>query len=115
MIVNINENNFNDYFDIFAEAYRLLKDNGFDVGSDPNKTNFSSLAEYYSHIADLFSLQKYRYVMLPLDEEPFKINLNDRSITVPASFSKCASVQTDLLAEDFVLCQPQLCIRGGCN
>ncbi len=102
MIVNINENNFNDYFDIFAEAYRLLKDNGFDVGSNPDKTNFSSLAEYYSHIADLFSLQKYRYVMLPLDEDPFVINLNDRSITVPASFSKCASVQTDLLAETIV-------------
>lgn len=100
MIVSINDNNRNDYSDIFAEAYRLLKDNGFDV--DPNKTNFSSLTEYYGHIADLFSLQKYRYVMLPLDEEPFTINLNDRSITVPASFSKCASVQTDLLAENIV-------------
>lgn len=96
MIVNISKN-YQDYVDIFAEAYRLLKEKGFNV--DPNKNTFSGLPEYYSHIADLFSLSEYRYVMLPLDEDAFEINLNDRTISVPASFSKCASVQTDLLAE----------------
>jgi hypothetical protein len=40
--------------------------------------------------------------MVPLDEEPFKIDLNTRNITVPASFSKCASVQTDTLAETII-------------
>lgn len=104
MIVNINDSNFQDYYDIFAEAFQVLKDNGFDVGTNanPDKTNFSSLAEYYSHMADLFNLRQYRYVMLPLDEEPFTINLNDRSISIPAGFSKCASVQTDQLAETII-------------
>jgi hypothetical protein len=40
--------------------------------------------------------------MVPLDEDPFIIDLNTRSITVPTSFSKCASVQTDMLAETII-------------
>jgi hypothetical protein len=41
----------------------------------------------------------YKYIMLPLDEEAFEINLNTRTIAIPASFSACASVQSDQLAE----------------
>lgn len=104
MIVNINESNFQEYTDIFAEAFNVLKSKNYDVGldADPKKTTFSGLAEYYSHMADLLAISAYRYVMLPLDEETFTINLNDRSIIVPAGFSKCASVQTDQLAETIV-------------
>ena len=69
---------------------------------DENKERFGSLAEYYSHMADFFENQKYKYVMLPIEEEPFKIDLNTRSIEIPQSFAKCASVQSDQLAETII-------------
>ena len=101
MIVTLNDNNSDKYLNLFTEAYEYLKglDNGY---VDIDKERFYSLAEYYSHMADFFENQKYKYVMLPLDEEPFLIDLNTRSIAVPQSFSKCASVQKDQLAETIV-------------
>lgn len=91
--------NHNDlYTDLFKEAYDLL---GL---TDNPEGRFTSLAEYYSHMADLFATGKYKYVLLPLDEdeESFYIDLNTRTINVPQSFSKCASVQNDQLAETIV-------------
>ena len=101
MIVQINENNSEKYRKLFTEAYKFLEDlnNGTVISG---KGRFSNLAEYYGHIADLFNEQKYEYIMVPLDEDPFVIDLNKRTIAVPASFSKCASVQTDTLAETIV-------------
>ena len=94
MIVTLNNSNSDKYLNLFTEAYEYLKelDNGY---VDLDKERFSSLAEYYSHMADFFENQKYKYVMLPLDEDPFLIDLNTRNITVPTSFNKCASVQKD--------------------
>ena len=101
MIVTMNKNNSDKYLNLFTEAYEYLK--GLNKGYvDINKERFSSLAEYYSHMADFFENQKYKYIMLPLDEASFDIDLNTRIINVPASFSKCASVQTDQLAETIV-------------
>ena len=106
MIVSINKNNSDSYVNLFADAYRFLKDfderEGTNYLDDTSKDSFSSLAEYYSHMADLFDAHGYQYIMVPLDEEPFTIDLNTRSITVPKSFTACASVQTDLLAETIV-------------
>jgi hypothetical protein len=101
MIVTMNKDNSDKYLKIFTEAYEYLKelDNGY---VDINKERFSSLAEYYSHMADFFDNQKYKYVMLPLDEDTFDIDLNTRTINIPTSFSKCASVQTDQLAETII-------------
>ena len=101
MIVTLNNNNSDKYLNLFTEAYEYLKelDNGY---VDLDKERFSSLAEYYSHMADFFENQKYKYVMLPLDEDPFLIDLNTRNITVPTSFNKCASVQKDQLAETII-------------
>lgn len=101
MIVTVNNNNSDKYLNLFTEAYEYLKelDSGY---VDINQERFSSLAEYYSHMADFFENQKYKYVMLPLDEEPFIIDLNTRSINVPTSFVKCASVQSDQLAETII-------------
>lgn len=96
MIVSINQNNSDKYLNLFKEAYELL---GL---SDNEEGRFTSLAEYYGHMADLFATAKYKYVLLPLDEDPFHIDLNTRTITVPQSFSKCASVQSDQLAETIV-------------
>ncbi len=96
MIVSINQNNSDKYIDLFKEAYELLGLSGNEEG------RFTSLAEYYGHMADLFATAQYKYVLLPLDEDPFYIDLNTRAINVPASFSKCASVQSDQLAETIV-------------
>ena len=101
MIVRMNEANSDKYISLFTEAYKFLESlNNGSVAS--GKERFSSLAEYYGHIAKLFDQQKYEYIMVPLDEDPFKIDLNTRQIEVPKSFSKCASVQTDLLAETII-------------
>jgi hypothetical protein len=91
MIVSMNKNP-DKYSNLFIEAKDFL---GL---SD----NINSLAEYYGHMADFFGKQGYRFVMLPLDEDPFTIDLNNRTIIVPASFNKCASIQNDQLAETIV-------------
>lgn len=101
MIVSMNERNSDGYIALFTEAYNYLRD--LDKGYvDENKERFGSLAEYYSHMADFFENQKYKYVMLPIEEEPFKIDLNTRNIEIPQSFAKCASVQSDQLAETII-------------
>lgn len=105
MIVSINENNSDSYLNLFTDAYRFLKAIDAKEGTnyvDPNKERFASLAEYYGHMADLFDTFAYQYVMTPLDEEPFRIDLNKREIKVPNSFSTCASIQNDLLAETII-------------
>ena len=101
MIVSINKENSDKYRKLFVEAYKYLKelDNS---PVDQDKDRFAHLAEYYGHMADFFDNRKYKYVMLPLDEEAFNIDLNTRTIHVPASFSKCASVQSDQLAETII-------------
>jgi hypothetical protein len=101
MIVAINKENSDKYRKLFAESYEYLKElnKGY---VNPDKDRFASLAEYYSHMADFFDNHKYKYIMLPLDEEAFNIDLNTRTIHVPASFSKCASVQSDQLAETII-------------
>jgi gamma-glutamylcysteine synthetase len=82
MIVSMNERNSDGYIALFTEAYNYLRD--LDKGYvDENKERFGSLAEYYSHMADFFENQKYKYVMLPIEEEPFKIDLNTRNIEIP--------------------------------
>lgn len=101
MIVSINKLNSDGYIALFTEAYNYLKE--LDKGYvEMDRERFASLAEYYSHMADFFDNQKYKYVMLPIDEEPFKIDLNTRTIEIPQSFSKCASVQSDQLAETII-------------
>ena len=106
MIVSINKDNSDSYVNLFTDAYRFLKEfderEGTNYLDDLNKDSFSSLAEYYGHMADLFDARGYQYIMVPLDEEPFTIDLNTRSIAVPKSFTACASVQTDLLAETII-------------
>jgi hypothetical protein len=98
MIVSMNKNP-DKYNDLFIEAHKFLEDKNLIADG---KETFHSLAEYYGHMADFFDNLQYKYVMLPLDEDPFTIDLNTRTINVPASFSKCASVQSDQLAETII-------------
>lgn len=98
MIVSMNNLNSDGYIALFSEACNFLKEKGYQI----DKERFDSFAEYYSHMADFFTEGQYKYVMMPIDEEPFKIDLNTRTIEVPQSFSKCASVQSDQLAETII-------------
>ena len=100
MIVSMNKENSDSYLELFTEAYEFLQDEGYI--EDTGKERFNSLAEYYSHMADFFNSGNYNYVMLPLQVEPCKIDLNNRAIEVPQSFAKCASVQSDQLAETII-------------
>lgn len=60
----------------------------------------STLNDYFSHIGTLYSGTNYKYIMLPLDEEPFEINANARTITVPDNFKRYGiAVQGDNAAE----------------
>ena len=59
----------------------------------------TSLDEYFSYIEDLNHINR-KYTILPLDEEPFVIDANTRTITVPKSFkTNGISVQGDEAAE----------------
>ena len=102
MIVKMTDSNSDKYIKLFTEAYRFLSELEGKNYVPAGRERFSSLAEYYGHISDLFDEQKYEYIMVPQDEDLFEIDLNTRSIAVPASFSKCASVQTDQLAETII-------------
>lgn len=105
VIVSINNENQIEYIKLFKDAYDFLveKSNDPDVqytftGENEYGT-FTSLNEYYAHMADFFALRNYKHIMLPLDEAPLEIDLNSRNIKVPSDFNKCASVQKDQLAE----------------
>jgi hypothetical protein len=68
-------------------------------GQEIKMQSLSSLDEYFSYIVELNNISR-RYTILPLDEDVFEINANDRSITVPASFKKNGiSVQGDEVSE----------------
>lgn len=57
-----------------------------------------TLEEFFGHLQDLYRLNP-KYIMLPLDEEPFKIDADKRTITVPNSFKSGVTVQGDIIAE----------------
>lgn len=88
------------YKNLFSEAAIFL------FGEDSGKT-IDSLNEYYGYMRTFYEKAKqdrkaYKYIMMPLDqvgEEAFKIDLNTRTINVPAAFSKVGSVQADQMAE----------------
>ena len=82
------------YSDLFNDASKAL-------GIQNEEEYISSLNQYFQNLPDLILSEEFhpKYMILPLDEEPFEINANTRTITVPQSFSKCASVQGDQAAE----------------
>lgn len=104
MIVTITDTNRDDYNKLFIEAYNFLKSlpDKYNIDDEPWKIGFSGLPEYYSHMADFFAEREWQYVLLPLDEQIFSVNLNDRSISVPSNFNKLVSIQNDQLAETLI-------------
>ena len=103
MITMINQDNWGKYNVLFRKAWTDLLNNKslkpLDVEAAQNgKEAFADLAHYFAYIKDLITI-KPLYVMLPIDEAPFEINANTRTITVPNDFSKCSGVQLDNYAE----------------
>lgn len=104
MITSFNPDNkvqFELYSHLFAKAFDDLKEAGKLTEKEITAGRFTSLDEYFAHMADLISID-VTYIMLPLDEGTegaFAINANTREITIPSQFSKCAAVQSDEMCE----------------
>ena len=60
---------------------------------------FDSLDAYFAHMGDLLGTNKPMYMLLPLDEAPFTINANTRTVTIPNEFAKCGAVKGDNYCE----------------
>ena len=109
MITKQNIDYSQKYEKLFADAYELLGERSKLSTDDIARGKFTSLEEYFMHIGDLAeihgeqitstlqnankagwneSFARYsKYLMLPLDEEYFKINANTRTITVPSVYA----------------------------
>lgn len=95
------------YSILFADAFKLLQENNKLTDAEIAAGVFTSIEEYFTHIKDLAELHinnvkgtidnnqpkniwnsrfalYSKYLMLPLDEEPFRINTNTRAISIPA-------------------------------
>lgn len=89
------------YSHLFTKAYDDLSKAGKLTEAEIAAGHFTSLDEYFAHMADLIGIN-INYIMLPLDEGTeglFKIDANSRTITIPAQFNKCAAVQSDEMCE----------------
>lgn len=93
MIVSVNQNVDNltkeqKYNQLFAKAFQALKEagklrcEGEDKVVDENAGTFHTIDEYFAHLEELFALDS-SYIMLPLDETPFAIDANKRTISNP--------------------------------
>ena len=58
-----------------------------------------NLETYFAHMGTLAATGEAIYRLLPLDETPFIINANTRTITIPQEFSKCGAVKGDNFCE----------------
>ena len=104
MIVSVNQNidntNVTDkYKQIFARAYQALEKYGIENNANylritHEHKSFHSLDEYFAHLEWLYLIDK-TFIMLPLDETPFVIDANKRTITNP----KITIMQGDQNAE----------------
>lgn len=81
-----------------GEAFAFLASRSKLTQEEIDAGKFLSLDGYFAHMKDLVSVYP-KYVMIPSDEDPFKIDANTRTINVPASFSKCAGVVGDNMCE----------------
>lgn len=97
MIVPVTSDKYRNLF-IDAELFLNL-----------DKGTINDLNAYYGYMKKFYDKalkdpKGYKFIMMPLDEEVFKIDLNSRSINVPASFTratngKVSGVQADQMAE----------------
>ena len=84
---------------LFARAYQALEEYDKANGTSYLKVNhedktFHYIDEYFAHLEHLYAIDK-TFIMLPLDEAPFAINANTRTISAP----KVVVMQNDQNAE----------------
>ena len=101
--VGPNAKSFADKLHEHGSLYiKVLNEDGEWIDKAPGyepEVGITTIEEYYSWIKNLGSIDR-KYTILPLDEEHFSINANNRAITVPASFKKNGiAVQGDEIAE----------------
>lgn len=85
------------YDRLFATAYQALFDKNPDlirVDCRHDDKAFHSIDEYFAHLSDLYAIDPV-YIMLPLDETPFAIDADKRTISNP----KITVLQNDQNAE----------------
>ena len=97
MITVFNAQNYAQQW-FFDKAFALLESKKLLNNDEIKYGRFLSLDGYFAHMKDLV-LADPVFTMIPSDEEPFVIDANARTITVPAAFVKCAGVQNDALCE----------------
>lgn len=70
-----------------------------DVSKEVNY-EVASLQDFFQNLTDIGGIKDGKFLILPLDEEPLKIDANKRTITLPASFKKNGiGVMGDQIAE----------------
>lgn len=98
MITVFNADNYAQQW-FFDKAFAVLKAKGNILTSQEEELGrFLNLDGYFAHMKDLIEVSP-TYVLIPSDEEPFEINANTRTISIPANFSKCAGVVGDDMCE----------------
>ena len=97
MITVFNSKNYAQQW-FFDKAFALLEAKHKLSEKELKIGRFLSLEGYFAHLDDLVFTDP-SYVLIPSDEEPFVIDANTRTISIPASFNKCAGVVGDNMCE----------------
>ena len=96
--------NSTEWNKLFEKSWTVLYDRGkllpkdIEAFEEDGQIAFTNLAHYFSYLEQLIEIDPL-YLMLPIDEAPFTIDANTRSIEVPPAFRKCSGVQSDNYAE----------------
>lgn len=120
MITVFNAQNYAQQW-FFDKAFALLEGKNLLNADEIKYGRFLSLDGYFAHMRDLV-LADPVFTMIPSDEEPFVIDANARTISIPAAFNKCAGVVGDDMCEivtftidryfDYVdLATAQICVQ----
>lgn len=76
---------------LFNKAYAELKARQKLNQDELTAGKFLTLDGYFAHMKDLIEIEP-SYVLIPSDEEPFKIDANTRKIEVPKNFKQAAVI-----------------------
>lgn len=80
----------------------MLKDAGKLSEAELAQGTIVSIEQYFNHMGDILNnmdSDDARFILLPQDETPFKINGNTRTVTVPSEFVSCGAVKGDTNCE----------------
>lgn len=117
MITYINESNSSLYQELYAKANQVIQKYQDSSDFDPNKNKLpaiTTLNQYYASLERLMEIPtnnpnadyyisedvKRSFTRLPLDEDVFEINADDRTIKVPTVFQRNGvGVEGDFIAE----------------